>query len=63
RAAPPREPEVRARDLPGEPANRVFQPPPGRGRGGAERAGDRSAPRDDVRDLGGGGRGSEKNSR
>jgi len=62
-AVPPREPEVRARDLPGEPANRVFQPRPDRKRGGAERAGDRSAPRDDERDPGGGGRGSDKNSR
>jgi hypothetical protein len=62
-AVPPREPEVRARDLPGEPANRVFQPRPDRERGGGERAGGRSAPPGgDVRGPGDG-QGKEKNSR
>jgi hypothetical protein len=64
-AVPPREPEVRphSRDLPGEPANRVFQPRPDRERGGGERAGGRSAPPGgDVRGPGDG-QGKEQHSR
>jgi hypothetical protein len=58
-AGPPREPG-RSRGLPGEPANRVFQPRPDRGTGGPPP--DRG-PGGDARGPGGGGRGSGRHSR